>query len=227
MAFTKYASFEVSAILDVKGSPTRAKHASLNKLADFEDFRTEDGYLYARIRAISSRVNKNHDGWPSIELAGGPWTSSSSTHRLGGRLHNRGLQGATYGFSTFLGKPIFVDHIQLRPPRARGVIVDSKLHVEDHKTSASDPYYASADCDPEHQPATWVELLLEVDAKSFPKFAKAIIAGSKDAKHRHRRLLHGLQRRALGLQHLQEQRHLPGRVLQPHPHEGRAAQLPG
>lgn len=182
MAFTKFAHFEISEILDVKGSSSRVREASLNKLADFEDFRTEDGYLYARIRAISSRVNKNHDGWPSVELAGGPEVFEKHRYASEGKGFTvEANSDATYGFSTFLGKPIFVDHHNSDPSRARGVIVDTKLHVEDQKTASLDPYYASPDVDHEHTPPTWVELLLEVDANAFPKFAQAIIDGSKDS----------------------------------------------
>jgi hypothetical protein len=80
MALTKYASLESAEVLELKSSPERSKTASLRTLSDFHDYRTEDGYLYARIRAISSRVNKNHDGWPTVELAGGPedWEKISS-----------------------------------------------------------------------------------------------------------------------------------------------------
>ncbi len=89
-------------------------------------------------------------------------------------------KGAKYGFSTFLGKPVFVDHNNTDPKRARGVIVDAKFHVEDQKTASSDPYYSSSDVDSDHLPASWVELLLEVDADRFPVLAKAIVEGSKD-----------------------------------------------
>jgi hypothetical protein len=84
MAITKYASFEGAQVLDVKSSPTRVKTASLDKMSDFNDYRTEDGYLYVRIRAQSSRVNKNHDGWPTAEMAGGAeaWEKISSQHQL-------------------------------------------------------------------------------------------------------------------------------------------------
>lgn len=182
MAFTRYASVDASQVLSVKGSKTRVQDASLTKLADYSDFRTEDGYLYARIRAISSRVNKNHDGWPSIELAGGQ--DVFDAHRTAGApgdLTIEAKRGAKYGFSTFLGKPIFVDHNNSDPTRSRGAIVDAKLHIEDQKTAALDPYYAAEHCDPEHKPCTWVELLLEVDAKAYPKFAKAIIDGANDS----------------------------------------------
>ena len=145
MAFQKFASLEV---LEVKSAPTRQRTASLSKFADYSDYRTDDGYMYVRVRAISSRVNKNHDGWPSNELQ--------------------------KAYRSFIGKPIFVDHHNHDPKRGRGVIVDAALHIEDgDKTSALDPYYANAPA--EHLPPTWIELLLEVDAKRFPKLAKAVI----------------------------------------------------
>lgn len=173
MAFTKIASIE---ILDVKGSSNH-REASLDKFADFNDFRTEDGYLYARIRAISSRVNKNHDGWPSVELAGGSEIFNKIAGRRTGHVVVAADKEAKFGYSTFVGKPIFVDHHNGDPKRARGVIVDSKLHIEDD----TDPYYKTAADN--HKPATWVELLLEIDAKSFPKLATAIIEGSENPQH--------------------------------------------
>lgn len=175
----KYASLESAQVLDLKGSQTH-RIASLEKIAEFEDYRTEDGYLYARIRAISSRVNKNNDGWPSVELAGGKDVFDRHAKTAGFTV--TADSNHHYGFSTFLGKPIFVDHNNSNPSRARGVIVDAKLHVEDHHTAAHDPYYSSDGVDSEHVPPTWVELLLEVDAKQFPKLAKAIVEGAKDGK---------------------------------------------
>lgn len=182
--FTKYASFEVSEILDVKGAVTQQRHASLDKFADYKDYRTDDGYLYARIIAISSRVNKNNDGWPSVELAGNQnfWNDhvAPALEKNGSVVLESDPKMKT-GYSTFIGKPIFVDHNNSDTKRARGVIVDSKLRVQDHKQSKLDPYYASEDVDDEHLPPTQVELLLEIDAKSFPKFAQAIVEGSKDS----------------------------------------------
>jgi hypothetical protein len=153
---TKFAKAE---ILDVRTSKSRHKNASLSKFAAIGDgdtqYRLEDGYIYTKVRAISSRVNKNNDGWPSEELA--------------------------KAYSTFVGKPIFVDHNNSDPEKARGVVVDARLHVEDdlQKASALDPYYATA---PEnHKPPTWIELLLETDARQFPKLAMAIVAGDIDS----------------------------------------------
>lgn len=179
MSLTKYASLESAQVIELKGSKDRSKTASLDKLADFHDYRTEDGFLYARIRAISSRVNKNHDGWPSVELAGSQ--EIFEHHHAANRFTVEASAGnSDYGFATFLGKPVFVDHHNSNPDRARGVIVDAKLHVEDHKTASElDPYYASAP--DEHMPPTWVELLLEIDAKSFPKLAQAVVDGYNDS----------------------------------------------
>jgi hypothetical protein len=156
----KYATIEK--ILEVRSSPQRLGYsygddanAGLSKFAALDkDLREDDGYLYVRCRAISSRVNKNNDGWPSQELA--------------------------KAYKSFVGRPVFVDHNNDDPKRTRGVIVSSDLHVEDdEKTSRLDPYYATAPDN--HKPPTWIELLIEVDAKTFPRLAKSIRKGDIDA----------------------------------------------
>ena len=153
---TKFAKAE---ILDVRVSHDRCKTASLGKFSSIGEgetnYRLEDGYIYTKVRAISSRVNKNNDGWPSEELA--------------------------KAYDTFVGKPIFVDHNNSDPSRARGVVVDARLHIEDdlQKASALDSYYATAPDN--HKPPTWIELLLETDARQFPKLAQAIISGDIDS----------------------------------------------
>lgn len=179
MSMTKFAKAEV---LDVKGSHQRTREASLERISDFHDYRTDDGYMYVRIRAISSRTNKNNDGWPTVELAGGPesWERYTSNKTSGEGFTIEASKDEKYGFSTFVGKPIFVDHNNHDPKRARGVIVDSKFHVLDGKTSAEDDYWNGQDADPEHLPPSEVELLLEVDADSFPKLAKSIASGDLD-----------------------------------------------
>ncbi len=184
MALTKYASLESAEVLELKSSPERSKQASLRTLSDFHDYRTEDGYLYARIRAISSRVNKNHDGWPTAELAGGQeaWERISSQHTAAeGGFTVEASKDSEYGYSTFIGKPHFVDHHNSDPDRTRGVVVDAKFNVLDQKTAAEhDEYWGSSDVDKEHFPPSEVELLIEVDAKTFPKLAKAIVDGDID-----------------------------------------------
>jgi hypothetical protein len=184
MALTKFATFEISNVLDIKSSPTKSKTASLRTISDFHDYRTEDGYLYVRIRAISSRTNKNHDGWPTIELAGGKdaWDRISSQHQAAeGGFRVEADTNQEYGFPTFVGKPIFVDHNNHNPEHTRGAIVDSAFNVLDHKTAAaSDDYWGGDDVDPEHFPPAEVELLLEVDAQEYPKFAEKIANGDID-----------------------------------------------
>lgn len=154
----KYASLEK--ILEVKTSKTKldVKDAGQNfiKLARLPNEKLEegeDGYIYVRANAISSRVNKNKDGWPAEELA--------------------------RAYKTFIGRPIFVDHNNDDPKRARGVVIDARLHVDDEKSSALDPYYSSAP--KEHLPPTRVEIIMEVDAKTFPKLAEHIENGRIDA----------------------------------------------
>jgi hypothetical protein len=88
----KYATVEE--ILEVKTTKSRLPFvddgmpgANLAKFAKTKEEPIEegdDGFLYVRAKAISSRVNRNKDGWPSTELAG--------------------------GYKTFMGRPVFVDH---------------------------------------------------------------------------------------------------------------------
>jgi hypothetical protein len=183
MSFTKFATFEDAEVLEVKGSPTRRHTASLDKLSDFHDYRTDDGYMYVRLRAISSRVNKNNDGWPSVELAGGPEIFERHAKQSSSGFTVEAADGdPEFGFSTFMGKPNFIDHNNSDPSRARGVVVDSKLRVLpiERVASSGDDYWTSATLDPEHAPPTEIELLLEIDAKQFPKYAKAVRDGDLD-----------------------------------------------
>lgn len=181
MPFTKYATFDSAEILDIKGSKTQRREASLDKLSDFADYRTGDGYIYIRIRAISSRVNKNHDGWPTLELAGSPEILKRHQSAVSDGFTVEASGGnKEYGFATFVGKPFFVDHNNSDPKRARGVIRDSKFRVLDERTAKLDPYWSKKGIDKEHLPASEVELLIEADAKSFPRLASEILNGDID-----------------------------------------------
>ena len=180
---TKYATFQDAEVLEVKGSPTRRRTASLDSISSFRDYRTDDGYMYVRLRAISSRVNKNNDGWPSVELAGGPEVFERHSKQSSTGFTVEAADGnKEYGFSTFMGKPNFIDHNNSDPSRSRGVVADSKLRVLPiEKVAASgDDYWTGASLDPEHAPPTEIELLIEIDAKQFPIYAKAIRNGEID-----------------------------------------------
>lgn len=109
------------------------------KISDF-DFTPQPGMLYVTTRAISSRVNSNWDGWPPDELR--------------------------KAYKSFIGRPVYVDHNNWDLRRARGVVLDAKLH-ENKLASGHDD--------------VWIELLIEVDAKAFPKLAQAILNGDIDA----------------------------------------------
>jgi hypothetical protein len=106
--------------------------------AEFE-YQARPGYLYVRSRAISSRCNDNWDEFPAHEIE--------------------------QAYQTFVGKPVFVNHVNSDHRRARGVIIDAALHRDRNQDGTPD---------------TWVEVLMEVDAIRFPKLAKAILAGEVD-----------------------------------------------
>lgn len=94
-----------------------------------------EGFTVTQVRAISARVNQNYDGFPSDEL-------KTAAH-------------------TFLGKPVFVNHNNDDPTRARGVVVGAR-YVE----NGDDKY---------------IEVLQEVDRIRFPKLAKEIEDGGLDS----------------------------------------------
>ena len=192
---TKYADCEIVDFQLTSPSEIR-KTASFEHIPE-DRFRTKDGYLYVKVRAISSRVNKNHDGWPVNELAGmkesafrdlqkeldleDSDTNKSSATKIGRVFTSSSKRSSVlYGYKTFIGRPIFIDHNNSDPRRARGVVVDSILHIEPSgKRYSSNDYWSSAPNN--HKPETHIELLLEVDGKSFPKLAKAIKDGKVNA----------------------------------------------
>ena len=100
-----------------------------------DGFRLKPGYLYTVVRAISARVNQNYDGWPSEELK--------------------------KAYKTFIGKPVFVNHENHDPTKARGVVVASR-YVE----NGMDKY---------------IEVVQEIDAGRFPKLAHEIKTGGLDS----------------------------------------------
>lgn len=67
-----------------------------------------------------------------------------------------------HSWKTAVGKPAFVNHHNENHKRMRGVIIDAAIHE---------------DTLPDGKPDIWVEALHELDAKAFPRLAKAIIEG--------------------------------------------------
>lgn len=98
------------------------------------NYEPREGYLYVRSRAISNRTNDNYDTWPDDELR--------------------------QAWSTFIGKPVFVNHHNDDVRRKRGVIIDAALHE---------------DIGPDGRPDIWIEVLMEIDAIRFPRLAEAIL----------------------------------------------------
>lgn len=107
-------------------------------LQDFdvmEGWEPTPGKIYTKVRAISARINQNYDAWPSDELK--------------------------KSYRTFLGKPVFVNHVNDDPRKARGVVVAARF-VEN-----SDDKY--------------VEVIQEVDADRFPILAHELVTGGLDS----------------------------------------------
>lgn len=108
---------------------------------DFSQFDTLEGWeptagkLYTTTRAISARINQNYDAWPSAELK--------------------------KAYKSFLGKPVFVNHVNDDPTKARGVVVAAR-YVENGKDK-------------------FIEVVQEVDADKFPLLAHEIITGGLDS----------------------------------------------
>lgn len=96
----------------------------------------EPGMLYVTVRAISSRVNANYDGWPAPELE--------------------------KAYASFVGRGVYPEHHNHDPQKSRGVILASKLHKA-HLADGSPDY--------------WIEILEEIDATNYPKFAAGILSG--------------------------------------------------
>lgn len=132
----KYAS---AAIMTANLAPEGASRRELRRFAHRHHFRYEvrPGFLYVRSRAISSRCNDNFDEFPAEELE--------------------------KSYRTFIGKPVFVNHVNDDHRRARGVIIDAALHKDANRDGSKD---------------WWVEVLMEVDAVRFPRLAKEILAGN-------------------------------------------------
>ena len=135
---TKYTNCEV---IEVKSADEKIEGNA--KLSSFEHipqdtYRTGDGYIYVKVRAISSRVNKNFDGWPVNELAGmdendfkqvvssldkeGLSKEATLPDRLTFTKDSANLKSkGDYGFRTFVGRPVFIDHNNSDPQRARTI----------------------------------------------------------------------------------------------------------
>lgn len=132
----KYATAQVMSKVLI---PQDADRRELKRLAHRHsfDYKVRPGFLYVRSRAISSRCNDNFDEFPADELA--------------------------KSYRTFLGKPVFVNHVNHDHKRARGVIIDAALHKDANRDGSRD---------------WWVEVLQEVDALRFPRLAAEILNGN-------------------------------------------------
>ena len=112
-----------------------ARWASYPDSAIIAGFTPRPNHIYTQVRAISARINQNYDGFPSDELR--------------------------KSYATFLGKPVFVNHANHDPTRARGRVVAAR-YVE----NGSDKY---------------IDVIQEVNAAKFPKLSRELLDGGLDA----------------------------------------------
>lgn len=112
-----------------------AKGFSLEGFEVLPGWERREGSILTMTRAISARINQNFDGWPSEELK--------------------------KSYKTFLGKPIFVNHANDDPTKARGRVIAAR--------------YVESDSD------RYIEVVQEVYADKFPKLAKELLEGGLDS----------------------------------------------
>lgn len=104
--------------------------------AVLDGWEPREGTIITEVRAISARINQNFDAWPSEEL--------KAAHH------------------TFVGKPVFVNHNNHDPSRARGRVVASR-------------YVDAGEND------RYIQVLQEVEASRFPLLAKELMEGGLDS----------------------------------------------
>ena len=113
-----------------------AEYAEDPSGAVLDGWEPREGTIITEVRAISARINQNYDAWPSEELR---------------EAHH-----------TFIGKPVFVNHNNHDPDRARGRVVASR-------------YVDAGEED------RYVQVLQEVEASRFPMLAKELMEGGLDS----------------------------------------------
>ena len=129
------ANIKTATVNKVAGLSKQAERDALARDFGLESFTPQPGMIYTRVRAISARVNRNFDGFESSELK--------------------------RAYTTFEGRPVFVNHENHDPTRTRGIVVASAYRED------NDDRY--------------IELLIEVDAQAFPKLAQEIADGNIDS----------------------------------------------
>jgi hypothetical protein len=125
-----------------------------------EGFIPLPGKLLLSTRAISNRCNDNGDFFSRIELLGS---------FEGAEPHNE-----RYGYRTFIGKPVFVDHKNTIFDDPRGRIVASLIFHDEHKKEGGIVYLPNTIVEEDD---TWVKNYFEVDADRYPMTAAAIKLG--------------------------------------------------
>lgn len=171
MSLIKYATTQVDGIwVPNKKVATRknaADHLDIEEIP--EDFVFDANHVYSTVRALSSRVNLNNDGFRKMELLGA--------------VNDLPPHNDHYGYRTFIGKNNHIDHFN-QPHLAtmdkrhepRGKILWSWYHED----PMDEPVKIGALEDPVSKLAendSWVRLLIANDRTKFPLLAECIENG--------------------------------------------------
>lgn len=152
MGFAKYASMQVLEVECETAMSRTATAAGIQRSPDFEVLQTEAGKTAHRATFEYAR----RPGYIYVR-------SRAISSRTNDNYDDFPAEEIEKSYRTFIGKPVFVNHHNDDHRRARGVCIDAALH---------------RDTNPNGTPDTWVEVLMEVDARRFPVLAREIGKGN-------------------------------------------------
>ncbi len=135
-----------------------------NKLANDlklpEDFLPLPGKILLSTRAISNRTNDNGDFFSKKELLG--------------CYSDRDAHNDEYGYRTFIGCPVFLDHNNTSYDDPRGRILASQIFHDERNKESKIEYIPDTEFEDDD---TWVKNYFEVDADRYPLTGAAIKLG--------------------------------------------------
>lgn len=128
---------------------------TITKYASMEILESSSGTL----RKTAHRVDFEYEVRPDYIYV----VSRAISSRCNDNYDHFGADEIKAGWRSFIGKPVFVNHENDNHKRARGVIINAALHEDKNRDGSPD---------------TWVAVLMEIDARTFPKLAAEILAGN-------------------------------------------------
>jgi hypothetical protein len=127
----------------------------------------EDGNFEQMLRSGATRGKAaSPERWGYVPQRGFLYVATRAiSSRVNANYDGWPKEDLEQSWRTFIGRPTFVEHQNFDTKKTRGVILDAKFHKD--RLGSQDDW--------------WIELLIEVDASTYPKLAKAIIEGDLNA----------------------------------------------